>query len=618
MYSVPANQNHQNEGRELPVLMKQYFGFSTFRPFQHEIVNDSLAGRDVVALLPTGGGKSLCYQLRALAGHGLAIVVSPLIALMKDQVDSLHELGVPATFLNSSLSPGESSRRWRDLLKGKYKLLYLAPERLKLMLDWLERLNFTFAAIDEAHCISEWGHDFRPEYRELSLLRARFPGVPIMALTATATTRVRDDICRFLGLVNPSHYVASFNRPNLSYRVIARHEPLRQIEQILDAHKDESGIIYCWSRKQADEVAAALVKKGYNTCAYHAGLPAGERSKRQEKFINDEISVMVATIAFGMGIDKPDVRFVLHRDLPRNIESYYQETGRAGRDGMPGECILLYSKSDYAKQISFIEEITDPREKEIAGRQLGRLLEFAESCTCRRVELLRYFGETYRDSEGRPLDACGACDNCLTPRETFDGTLEAQKILSCVIRIRQMSGFDMGLQHLVDVLCGSKNEKIRRFEHDTLSTYGIGADLSRTEWLFYARELVDRGYLSVSDEKFPVVGITEKGRDSLRNREMITLRKPLVSTKLTATQRKAQRTKTGALDMDGSLFEKLRALRLTLAKERGIPAYMIFSDRTLQEMAADHPVTREALLQVSGVGEKKMKQYGDAFLRVLQ
>ncbi|MDQ7821265.1 MAG: DNA helicase RecQ [Candidatus Eremiobacteraeota bacterium] len=605
------------EEHGLDALLRRSFGFAVFRPLQREIITDSLGGRDVIALLPTGGGKSLCYQLRALATEGLTVVISPLIALMKDQVDALTELGVPATFLNSSLTAEESRKRWAKLHRGRFKILYLAPERLKGMLPRLAEWNLAFAAIDEAHCISEWGHDFRPDYRELSALRGSFPQVPLMALTATATARVREDIARFLALSEPAQYVASFNRPNLSYRVIARHEPLKQVLQVLESHRNESGIIYCLSRKQTEELAASLERRGIRARAYHAGLEAEERTRRQEQFIHDEVSVMVATIAFGMGIDKPDVRFVVHHDMPKNLESYYQETGRAGRDGLPGECVLLYSAGDYAKQMSFIDQVSDPDEREIARIQLGRMLGFAESSTCRRIELLRYFGEIFRNGDGDVLYECGACDNCLTPRESFNGSVEAQKILSCVVRIRQMSGFSTGLQHVVDVLCGADTEKIRRWEHHNLSTYGIGRETSRTEWLFYAHELIKLGLLSLTGEKFKVAGITEKGRQFLRSKEEILLRRPLTSARLTAEQRKIQRARTGEREVDRTLLGKLKALRLAIARKRGIPPFMIFSDKTLQEMAAMCPSTLSELRQVSGVGERKLAAYGEAFLQVL-
>ena len=466
----------------IDAILKRHFGFQSFRPLQREIIESLLAGEDVLALLPTGGGKSLCYQLPAIANDGLTIVISPLIALMKDQVDSLEEIGVPATFLNSSLSPDEYRRRWKDLGRGGYKILYLAPERLvtEEMLGALQAWNVGLIAVDEAHCISEWGHDFRPEYRELAVLRQRFPDVPLVALTATATARVRDDIVSLLRMKQPRIHVASFNRPNLSYRIVPRTSPLKQILAIISEHRGESGIIYCMTRNRTEELEEALIEEGVVARAYHAGLDSKEREQRQDLFIKDKIQVIVATVAFGMGVHKPDVRFVMHHDLPKNIESYYQETGRAGRDGLPSECVLLYSRSDSVRLHRLIDGVTNEQEQMVARKHLAKLIEFCESTQCRRVQLLQYFGETYRGRDGEPLAECGACDNCLTPREQVDGTVEAQKILSCVLRIQQKSGFSVGLHHVVDVLCGADTEKVRKWGHQTLSTYGIGRSIHGT------------------------------------------------------------------------------------------------------------------------------------------
>lgn len=604
----------------LATALKETFGFSSFRPLQREIMEESLAGNDILALLPTGGGKSLCYQLPAIVRSGLTIVISPLIALMKDQVDSLLENGVKAAYLNSSLSEDESKDTWRKLHRGEIKILYLSPERLMLdgMLDTLEQLKLEFVAVDEAHCISSWGHDFRPEYRALQAVRTRFPNVPILALTASATERVRSDIVEMLQLRRAKNFVASFNRPNLSYRIVPRISPIKQILEILDTHRDESGIIYCLSRARTEAVALDLVAKGIKAEAYHAGLTSNERNARQERFVKDEIQVIVATIAFGMGIDKPDVRFVIHHDLPKNIESYYQETGRAGRDGLPSECVLLYSSADAAKLRLFIDQLTDSFEKDVASRQLSRLLSFAESSDCRRVSLLGYFGEQYRDEAGQPSTTCGACDNCLTPREEIDATEVAQKLISCVLRIQKHSGFPVGMNHVVDVLMGSSVEKVKKLGHDTLSTYGAGKGRSKAEWLYFGRELVTTGLLSINHERFNVVEVTSEGLGALKEKRAIRLRAPLVSSGLSAEKRREQKKKLGAFDYDEATFDKLRLWRAGVAKKKGIPAYMVFSDATLQAISAKQPQKMNDLRGVSGIGEKKLELYGEAILEVLE
>src|SRR6266576_1161612 len=456
-----------NLGRTL----KQRFGYSDFRPLQEAIIQDALAGRDVFALMPTGGGKSLCFQLPALMREGLTIVVSPLISLMKDQVDALQTSGIAATFLNSALDRDEAVARWRGLHRDEYRMLYVAPERLMLE-TFLERArNWKIAqiAIDEAHCISEWGHDFRPEYRELEKLRQHFRDAPVMALTATATERVRADIVKQLQLRDPRCYVASFNRPNLTYRVIPKASTYEQLLEFIRARPNESGIVYCASRKSTDSLARNLNDDGISAKPYHAGLTSSERTKHQESFLRDDVRVVTATIAFGMGINKPNVRFVVHYDLPKNLESYYQETGRAGRDGLPSECVLLFSASDVAKQLHFIDDKSEP-EARIARTQLQQMVHYAETRDCRRVTLLGYFGEAYT----RP--SCEGCDNCLTPRETLDGTIPAQNFLSCVHRIHAKSGFGFGLNHVVEVLTGADTQAIRQRGHNQLSTYGIGRE----------------------------------------------------------------------------------------------------------------------------------------------
>jgi ATP-dependent DNA helicase RecQ len=610
----------RTEGWSIDTTLKRHFGFQSFRPHQREIIESLLAGRDVVALLPTGGGKSLCYQLPAIVHDGLTVVISPLIALMKDQVDSLEEIGVPATFLNSSLSPEEYRKRWKELIDRRYKILYLAPERLMTaeMLGALRTWNVALIAVDEAHCISEWGHDFRPEYRELTVLRERFPGVPCIALTATATARVRDDIVSLLRMKQPRIQVASFDRPNLSYRIVPRVSPLKQIRAVLSEHRGESGIIYCMTRKRTETLEEALIDEGVATRAYHAGLDASERAKRQELFLKDEVQVIVATIAFGMGVHKPDVRFVIHHDLPKNIESYYQESGRAGRDGLPSECVLLYSRSDAARLRHFIDELTNEQEATVAREHLAKLIDFCESAQCRRVQLLHYFGEVYQGRDGGSPIECGSCDNCLTPRERIDGTLEAQKILSCVLRIQRMSGFSVGIQHVIDVLCGADTEKVRKWEHQALSTYGIGKEHSRHEWAHFANELMRLGLLRQNREHFNTLETTAAGLDFLKNRARIEVIKPLVTGRLSREKREQQRKMTGAVSYDPDLFARLRAWRKETATERGVPAYVIFHDSTLQAIAQEKPTSLTELSRIAGLGERKLALYGEQLLAVIQ
>jgi len=589
---------------DLLLPLKTTFGYDEFRPLQREIIETHLAGRDSFALLPTGGGKSLCFQLPALVRPGLTIVVSPLIALMKDQVDQLQAAGVAATYLNSTLSADESRSRLRGLHRHEWRLLNVAPERL--MLDnWQENLknwNVAALAIDEAHCISEWGHDFRPEYRQLAKLRDLLPGVPVMALTATATERVRTDIISHLKLRNPQVFVASFNRPNLTYRVIPKDQPTKQIIDFIRKREHESGIVYCASRAAAERVAEALAGRGWPARAYHAGLDAEERSRNQEQFLRDDTKIICATIAFGMGINKPNVRWVIHHDLPKNIEGYYQETGRAGRDGLPGDCLLLFSAGDIAKQTHFLDEITNEHEQAVARAQLRQIMHYAESSGCRRSELLGYFGETF------PLDNCGACDNCLEPRDTYDGTIVAQKLLSCVYRIQQNSRFTVGLNHIVEVLTGADTDKIRRWGHDHLTTYGIGKELSRPAWAAVGRELTRIGYLAVAEGEFATLEVTEAGMNVLRTRTPITLTKPMA---LPKAKRVARRE--GDIECDEILFERLRTLRRTLADERGVPAYIVFGDTTLRTMARQYPETVDDLEGIPGVGEKKRAEFGELF-----
>jgi ATP-dependent DNA helicase RecQ len=588
--------------------LKQHFGYDSFRPLQQEIIEDSLAGKDVFALLPTGGGKSLCFQLPALLRDGLTVVVSPLIALMKDQVDALTASGIPATFLNSTLDAKDAKGRFRGLHRGEFKLLYAAPERLLLpnFLETLKQWNVVQIAIDEAHCVSEWGHDFRPEYRQLAQLREAFPDAPWLALTATATERVQLDIIQHLQLRQPRTFVASFNRPNLQYRVLPKSKPFDQTLALVKARPREAGIIYCASRKTAESVAERLQSHGLGARPYHAGLTASLRAENQDLFLRDRIRIICATIAFGMGINKPNVRYVLHYDLPKNIEGYYQETGRAGRDGLPSDCILLFSAGDVVKQTSFIDEKSDPEEQRLARTQLRQMVHFAECPTCRRAELLRYFSEQY------PEENCGGCDNCLAPRETFDGTLAAQKLLSCAFRVRQKNGFSFGLNHLVEILAGGQNEPIRRWGHDQLSVYGIGSEHKRADWQAIGRQLIRLGLLKQSTEKFATVDITQEGLASLKDRRRITLTKPV------ETADRKTKVRKGEIECDELLFDRLRDVRRRLADDRNVPAYIIFSDVPLREMARQYPTNREEFASLPGVGAQKLRDFSEPFLEEIR
>ena len=614
-------------------LLREVFGFAEYRPDQQEIVDHLVAGGDAFVLMPTGGGKSLCYQLPSMVRPGTGIVVSPLISLMKDQVDALRAAGVSAAAYNSSLEPDEARRVLRALHGGELELLYVAPETL--MTDgFLERLHglehgIALFAIDEAHCVSQWGHDFRPEYVQLGQLRDLFPDVPIMACTATADPETRDDVRFRLGLSDAAVYITGFDRPNIRYTVVEKREPLHQLLQFLAAHEGESGIVYCLSRKRTEDVADKLRGHGVNAAAYHAGLAPEERRRVQDAFARDEVHIVVATVAFGMGIDKSDVRFVVHHDLPKTVESYYQETGRSGRDGLPAEALLLFGLGDAAVVRSLIEgggrggrggfgadeEVArDPERVRIEIHKLNAMVGYADGLSCRREALLGYFGEPY------PAP-CGNCDICLEPPETFDATEQARMALSCVYRLWERDGFGYGVGYVIDVLRGSENEKILSRGHDGLSTYGIGAELSRDHWQSLIRQLIHRGYLVQDIARFSALRLTDTARPLLRGDETLIMAKPRVRVptkkQRLRTQRAGRAAELAGMPVDEALFEALRGLRKQLADEQNVPAYVVFSDATLAEMAALRPATLAELLDVNGVGQTKLERYGDAFLAVV-
>ena len=586
-------------------ILKDTFGYDTFRPLQREVIENVLAGRDTLAVMPTGGGKSLCYQIPAILFNGLTGVISPLISLMKDQVEQLRAYGVPSLFLNSSLSPQEYMENMDYVKRGDVKLLYVAPETLLTprILSLLADVKVDLLTIDEAHCISEWGHDFRPEYRQIVEVRNRFPNAVCLALTATATSRVRQDIRTTLKFATTNEFIASFNRENLYIEVVRKQDPYAQTIAMLERYKDQSGIVYCFSRKQVDELAGYLASKGYSVRPYHAGLEDSERRRNQEAFIRDDAQIIVATIAFGMGINKPNVRFVIHFDLPKSIEGYYQEIGRAGRDGLPAHCLLLYSYSDVAKINYFIDQKAGD-EKRVAVQHLNAIVRFAEDeISCRRKPLLNYFGES------TSTDTCSNCDNCTSaPTPLSDITIFAQKFLSCVKRADEK----FGAGHITDILLGSKNEKVLRWEHDKLSTYSIGTELTRKQWMHIARQLLTMGYLKQEGE-YHTLSLTERAFQALRKRETI----------MGIFQESEERVKKAGkkkseIEYNKALFALLRQRRKELADEAGVPPYVIFSDRTLIEMAAYYPQSLMSLLNISGVGQVKLRQYGEAFLEVIR
>ena len=582
-------------------ILKHSFGYDSFRLHQQAAIEAVLNKKDVLLLMPTGGGKSLCYQIPAMMSDGLTIVISPLIALMKDQVDALRSNGIAAAFLNSTQSAAEQVEIMRSARSGQLKLLYVAPERLlqsgDQFVEFLRSLNVSLFAIDEAHCVSSWGHDFRPEYRQLARLKKEFPNVPEIALTATADKIVREDIVKNLELQNAEILVSSFNRPNISYRVEPKKNSFERLLKFLEKRKDESGIIYCLSRSSVEDLAEDLREAGYAALPYHAGLDRATRIRNQEAFINDEAKIIVATIAFGMGIDKSNVRFVVHMDLPKNIESYYQETGRAGRDGLSSEALLFFSIADLIKLQRFAQVEGNDEQTLVMMRKLDKMGEYANVKSCRRRFLLAYFSEELNED-------CKNCDNCSASHEKFDGTIIAQKALSAVVR----TGQRFGINYLVDFLRGSKSNKIWD-EHKQLKTYGVGADVSKDEWFAYFKDLIAQGFLTQSDGTYPIVLLTEKSEDVLKGKTKVEL--------FAIPTEDDSEPEAPTPEHNRELFEQLRKKRLEFARNEGLPPYVIFSDASLVEMAAFLPQTPADMKRISGVGDLKMEKYGSAFLEVI-
>ncbi len=604
---VSKTQDSQAQVSQAQTLLETVFGYSSFRGRQQEIVAHLLSGGDALVLMPTGGGKSICYQLPALLRPGVGVVVSPLIALMKDQVDALHQLGVRSSFLNSSLAPQQARDVEEQLLRGDLDLLYVAPERLMTprTLELLGRVPKALFAIDEAHCVSQWGHDFRPEYLQLSKLAELFPDVPRIALTATADAATRVVMVEKLRLERARHYVSSFDRPNIRYRVVDKQNARQQFLSFYQGeHPGEAGIVYCLSRKSVDETALWLQKHGVNALAYHAGLDSQTRMRRQERFLREDGLVMVATIAFGMGIDKPDVRFVAHLDLPRSLEGYYQETGRAGRDGSAADAFMTYGLADVVAMRKLLAQSAAGAEfKRVEQQKLDALLGYCESPRCRRQVLLAYFGETL-------AEPCGNCDACLTPIETWDGLVAAQKALSAVYR----TGQRFGAGHVIDVLLGKDTPRMGQFGHEKLSTYGVGADLSEKQWRSVFRQLAAAGYLITDAEGYGSLQLAPASAAVLKGKEPVRFRRDPEAAKPSKSSGKRAPQLAGE---DAPLFEALRLVRADLAREQGVPAYVIFHDATLRQMAQEKPRTLSALGQIGGVGKVKLERYGEAFLRVV-
>ncbi|MHB1058252.1 MAG: DNA helicase RecQ [Rhodanobacter sp.] len=593
-------------------LLQSVFGYPSFRGQQQAVVEHLGEGGDALVLMPTGGGKSLCYQIPALMRQGTGIVVSPLIALMQDQVDALREAGVAAAFLNSSLAADEQREVERQLLAGELNLLYVAPERLLTprFLGQLERTEVALFAIDEAHCVSQWGHDFRPEYRELAILHQRFPDVPRIALTATADPRTREEIVERLSLRDARQFVSSFDRPNIGYRVGLRHNAKRQLGEFLQGRQGESGIVYCLSRRKVDDTAQWLAEMGVEALPYHAGLDAATRAKNQQRFLREDGVVMVATVAFGMGIDKPDVRFVAHLDLPRSIEGYYQETGRAGRDGLPAEAWMIYGLSDVVTMSQMIAQSESADERKRVERQkLESLLAYAEATDCRRQLLLGAFGETYPGP-------CGHCDNCIAPPKTWDATVPAQKALSAVYR----TGQRFGSGHVIDVLRGEETERVLGLDHHRLSTFGIGAEMDEKQWRSVFRQLLAAGLLEADAEGYGTLRLTAASRSVLSGGRQVKLREDARPERASRRRRDSKLVTGGSLGIEAyeqSTWDALRALRTQLAKQQGVPPYVVFHDATLLAMLRAMPANEDELATISGVGEAKLKRYGRDFLAVI-
>jgi len=592
-------------------ILRETFGYGAFRGFQREVIDHVVAGGDALVLMPTGGGKSLTYQIPALLREGVGVVVSPLIALMADQVAALTEVGVRAAFLNSTLTPREAVAVEDAMRRGDLDLVYVAPERLltERFLRLLDQCTPALFAIDEAHCVSQWGHDFRPEYGQLSILRERWRQVPRIALTATADVATRREIVEKL-LLEARLFVASFDRPNIRYRVVEKREPREQLLRFIrDEHRGEAGIVYCLARNTVEEVAAFLAGHGIAAAPYHAGLDAKARADSQRRFKSEDGQVIVATIAFGMGIDKPDVRFVAHLDMPKSIEGYFQETGRAGRDGLAADAWMTYGLADVVQQRRLIGlSDADEAYKRLSMAKLDSMLGLAETAECRRVRLLAYFGET--------SSPCGNCDNCLQPPAVRDATDDAKKLLSCIYRCRQASGFGFAATHIIDVLRGKASDKVRKFGHDKLSTFGIGADLAEADWRLLLRQLIARHLVDVDFERFNVLSLTEASRTVLRGEDTIELRRQFAAAGRRPNKGKADAA--GGLDAAArALFERLREWRASVAREHGVPAYVVFHDGTLQSIALARPASIDQLRMISGIGERKLENYGTQLLALV-